>query len=112
MTEAADHGMELHTLRGVTSGSYLVETEASWHLVDLDAGTILRTPIGAPGFDPNHLRHDGAEIRLLSITAKLGAGMIQILDLRGDGTPTLRLSTDVIRIRRLGSPPDRVVSEL
>jgi hypothetical protein len=104
MTQHPTPKQELDTLAGQTTGSYLVETEASYHLIDLDARTVTRTRIGERGFEPSHLRRDGSEINLVDVDASVGSGMILILDLRGDGIPTVRLSTDVVRIRRLIAP--------
>ena len=46
----ADDG--LLWLDGKSTGSILIETRASWHLVDLDDRTITRIPVGTRGLTP------------------------------------------------------------
>lgn len=92
-----------------TEGRFAVHTESSTHLVDLDARTITRVPdtgMGAgdrPGMVITaQLRRDHETLPLRELLVmQVGAPLVAVLDLRGDGIPTLRQTTLVREIQPL-----------
>jgi hypothetical protein len=84
-------------------GVYLVSTlTGSAYIIDFDTMTATRTPNPYDDDDEKTLRKDGEERPLLGISEiAIGRDMILLLDLRGDGVPTRRWTSPVIRIERL-----------
>lgn len=89
------------------SGRWLITTESSTHLLDLDAMTIVRTPdagsgaIDGTGTPPKaaSLRRDTEPVDVLSVERiTLGSRARLWLDVRRDGVPTLRTTTIVTSI--------------
>lgn len=84
-------------------GTWAVTTlSGTSYVIDFDNGTALRRP------DPNSddaektLRRDDVPRPLLGCgDIGIGSDMVLILDLRGDGVPTRRWTTPVIRIEKL-----------
>jgi len=83
-------------------GAWVLHTENSRQLLDLDARTVTRLP-QAPGL-LSDLRRDGQDVPLLKVVhCRRGDSAAFILDLRADGVVTLR-STSVVRwITRAGT---------
>ncbi|RKR76306.1 hypothetical protein [Frondihabitans australicus] len=86
-----------------TEGVYLVTTmNGSAYVIDFDKMTARRTPNPDDDDDEKNLRKDGEERSLLGMSrVAIGADMVMILDIRGDGIPTRRWTSMVIRIERL-----------
>ncbi|TQL60973.1 hypothetical protein FB474_2376 [Oryzihumus leptocrescens] len=89
-----------------TAGRWRVRTETAVYDIDLDAAWICRHPAneqrgGAHDARVAALRLDDTPIPLVTVhQCQLGAPMILVLDLRGDGILTVRLSTEVLTIER------------
>lgn len=72
------------------------------YLIDFDRMTVLRTPDPHDDDDAKNLRKDGEERPLIGVTdIAIGSDIVFILDVRGDGIPTRRWTSMVIRIERL-----------
>lgn len=99
---------DVETLPSDATGSWLVTTETSSYLLDLDAQTATRYPGTGTGNDMDHLvadlRRDADAIPLLGVTCTVGKLMVLALDLRGDGVLTARLTTAVTRIEPVPLP--------
>lgn len=88
------------------TGSWVVHTENSRYLIDLDSRTCTRLP-GLTG-NAWDLRRDGDELPLLRIDqCRFGEPGALLLDLRGDGISTLRLTSIVRRITRADASEER-----
>ena len=75
---------------------WLVTTRESEYTLDVLHGLLKRRPITG-----GRLRADGDWVPLLAVLAlEVGRPMVLRLDVRGDGRPTIRVSTRVVRIRR------------
>ena len=75
---------------------WLVTTGESEYTLDMLHGLLKRRPITGA-----QLRADGDWVPLLAVLAlEVGLPMVLLLDVRGDGRPTIRVSTRVVRIRR------------
>lgn len=107
------------TLLPQDGGRWLVTTESSRYIVDLDAGTLTRTP----GSDPEHhkpdtfrrvgksfdrhpsrsqLRKDEQTIDLIQLAPVIvGYPLKALLDIVGNGVVTVRRSTNVVNITSL-----------
>lgn len=87
------------------TGLFEILTQTATYLLDLDECTLTRYPdrpatTGAYLAAP--LRKDGLDLPLLKILrCALGAPLLVLVDVRGDGVSTLRQSTPVRRIERL-----------
>lgn len=81
--------------------------------MDLDAHTITRVPdTGGGALNPDvrvgnaHLRRDHEAVRLTELLVmQVGAPLVAVLDVRGDGIATLRQSTLVREIQELPALP-------
>ncbi|GAA4666677.1 hypothetical protein [Frondihabitans cladoniiphilus] len=74
----------------------------SAYVIDFGEMTVRRTPDPNDDDEAKNLRKDGEERPLLGIDQiAIGSDMIFILDIRGDGTPTTRWTSPVIRIERV-----------
>lgn len=88
-------------------GRYAVATEsASSYLLDVgpESSTLNRAPAGVPigDYESAALRKDGETVPLLAIVRlELGHPAVFLIDVRGDGIPTVRGTTPVIVIERL-----------
>src|SRR5665647_3870286 len=94
------------------AGQWLVVTESSTYLFDLDERTATRYPgTGAGAVDAwlspvSGLRQDGDRIPLTQLTrCEIGKRLLAVLDVRRDGVITLRESTTVISISRIDPVP-------
>lgn len=91
------------------TGQWQVTTETSLYLIDLDAKVVTRVPdAGAgrlPGASPvaiSSLRRDHEAVCLVELMdCELDRPLRMLLDMRGDGVPTLRVSTHVRELREL-----------
>lgn len=73
----------------------IVETSNSEYVIDEEARTVARHPMG------EHLRRDNEALTYLWMEEPLvGQSLQMLLDLRGDGVPTLRTTSTVLRVRR------------
>ncbi|TRW45593.1 hypothetical protein [Georgenia yuyongxinii] len=105
-------GWEAHTtddrdqLTDEDTGRWWVTTEGSAYLVDLDARTVTRAPgQGSDGLTTG-LRRDGDPVPLLAIEqCRRAHPAVLVLDVRGDGVPTIRRTSLIIRITRDTAPP-------
>ncbi len=90
----------MRNLDGITTGVYRVTTiSGSDYLLDLDRDRMMRTPaMRMDGFNP--LRRDGEWERLVAFArARVGSGMILIVDLKWrDVFLTTRRSTEIVSI--------------
>ena len=88
-------------------GRWRVTTETAVYDIDLDAAWICRHPADEQprGGQYPHiatLRSDDTPIPLVAVhQCQLGAPMILVLDLRGDGVLTVRMSTEVLKVERV-----------
>jgi len=88
----------------VTTGSWLVRTQTSSYLLDLDARTATRIPgdedVVGDVWETVRLRSDAVPLPLISlIRCNVGESMRMVIDVVGDGvTATLRDTTPVISI--------------
>lgn len=95
------------TLDDQSQGVWVVDTESSRYLLDLDSRTIVRSPkITQPETDlvppVAALRLDHDTIALITlIRCRVGGPMILILDVRKDGIRTKRQTTNVTSIQPL-----------
>jgi hypothetical protein len=82
-------------------GAWILHTDNSRQLIDLDTRTATRLPL-TPGA-PSDLRRDGQAVTLIKLVhCRRGESAAFVLDLRADGVVTLR-STSVVRwITRAG----------
>lgn len=81
------------------TGSWVVHTENSRYLIDLDSRTCTRLPNLTGRL--RELRRDGEELPLRRIVqCRLGEPGALLLDVRGDGVATLRETSIVRRITR------------
>lgn len=95
-----DHATEeRERLTDSDTGRWLMSTETSRYVIDLDARTITRSP--GDGEDALDLRRDDEVVPLLRLNScERGASAVLLLDVRGDGVATLRMTTPVRRITR------------
>jgi hypothetical protein len=86
-----------------TDGVWMVTTmNGTTYVIDFDNMTVLRTPNPEDDDDGKNLRQDGAPRPLLGCSGvAIGADMVFIIDIRGDGIPTRRWTSMVIRIEKL-----------
>src|SRR5690625_1036138 len=90
---------DLDELTDHDTGSWVVHTENSRYLIDLDSRTCTRLP-NLPG-RIQELRRDGEELPLRRIDqCRFGEPGALLLDVRGDGISTLRVTSIVRRITR------------
>lgn len=84
-------------------GAWLVTTlSGTSYVIDFGNGTALRRPDPNDEDDEKTLRRDDEARPLLGCgPIAIGSDMVLILDIRGDGIPTRRWTTPVIRIERL-----------
>ncbi|MDQ0259547.1 hypothetical protein [Sinomonas atrocyanea] len=89
-------------------GQYVVVTEsASVYILDIggpESSTLNRMPAGGPvgDYDAAVLRRDGETVPLLGILRlEMGLPAVFLIDVRGDGVPTVRGTTPVAGIERL-----------
>ncbi len=103
---ARANGSSLRSLDGITGGVFLVVTETSWHLLDLDQRTTIRLPTGRDDLTPARLRCDSWSLYLIGARVWVGHPMVLLVDLglRG-GKVTIRRSTTVLQIQELDSDP-------
>ena len=99
-----------------SDGQWLVVTESSSYLFDLDDRTATRYPGGgavAGEDDPwpvADLRRDLEPIRLINLArCTVGERLIAVLDVRRDGVVTVRESTFVVTITRVDPGLDELV---
>jgi hypothetical protein len=91
----------------LTAGEWEVVTETSTYIVDVEAMTATRLAVGAGSLDgarvPRYeLRRDGKPMRLLVLPAPVvGEPWDLVLDVRGDGVPTVRRTTLVCHVTQL-----------
>ena len=91
------------------TGQWQVTTETSLYLVDLDAQLVTRVPDAGAGSPPGSspvaiasLRRDYEPVTLIElIECQLDRPLSMLLDVRRDGVPTLRVSTQVRELREL-----------
>jgi len=98
------------------TGQWLVVTESSTHLFDLDDRTATRYPgTGAGGVGDrlvpvSGLRQDSEPIPLIELhRCKIGKRLLAVLDVRRDGVITVRETTIVVSIDRVDPEPDQLV---
>lgn len=98
------------------TGQWLVVTESSSYIFDLDERTATRYPgTGAGAVDEwlapvSDLRQDGDRVPLLYVhRAQIGSRLFIVLDVRRDGVATLRESTIVRAISRVDEVPAELV---
>lgn len=92
-----------------TAGRWQVTTETSVYLLDLDDGHVTRVPDAGAGAIEGaspvvvaSLRRDYERLPLIAIAqCEVGAPFRMLLDIRGDGIPTLRETTCVRDLREL-----------
>lgn len=92
---------ERDEITNAPTGRWRVITEGSTYLVDLDNRTVSRAPrqgtVGVTG----DLRRDGNPIPLLELAlCRRAEQAVMMLDIRGDGVATLRVTSLVARITR------------
>lgn len=103
---------EVRQLFGGDTGTFLLTTASgSQYLLDLDERTIAR--FQAHAFDPDRswptalLRRDTEAIRLVQLLdCRVGASLLATIDLRRDGILTLRNTTPLLSIERIGADGD------
>lgn len=99
------HTETVHELQPSARGTWEVRTQAATYLISLDESTLARypAPSSATGFPPpSELRRDATKIPLLALLqCRVGRCLIVLLDIRGDGVETTRISTDVVSIRNV-----------
>lgn len=100
----------VHSLNDETTGSYAVPTESgTLYAIHLDPPRevvrLARDRAPAPRYDQlpaAELRRDGEPIKLLNIVEmQVGRCGLMWLDVRLDGIPTLRGTTEILSISRL-----------
>lgn len=84
-------------------GRYLVRTRTSTYVLDLDERTLTRHPDGATATDSEYIaadmRKDGRAVPLRALLqCAVGVQLVTVIDVRGDGVDTVRMSTEVISI--------------
>ena len=82
-------------------GQWLVSTASrSTYLIDVNRRTATRYPaeVGRAGWVAPQLRRDAEELPMLAVRCAPGTPMVLVLDLRGDGVPTVRVTTPVSRV--------------
>jgi hypothetical protein len=92
-----------------------VLTRSSQYVLDLDHRWLIRTPdtptggaSSPPRDGPTVLRRDWQPIRLLRLEwCCIGSGMVMWLAIRDDGVPTVRLTSEVLKIAPLTPTEDR-----
>ena len=103
-------GETISSINPENGGSWVVETQTSRYLIDLDQNYLLREPGGgdAGSMEPVNLyfiaqlRRDGTQVPLLELSqCRVGSPLLVLLDIRGDGVETLRRSTPVASITRI-----------
>lgn len=88
------------------TGRWEVFTETSAYLLDLDAAVVTRVPGAGAGqvmgrVPTASLRRDREGLPLIRFDgAVVGQTMALVIDVRGDGVPTLRQTTVVVLIRQ------------
>jgi hypothetical protein len=92
----------------VEGGRFVVATETSCYVLDFDERTLVRVPdagrgsVDDAGVAVAALRGDHLPLRLVDAGhVRLGERLVFVLDVRGDGVLTRRVSTFVRRIVRL-----------
>jgi hypothetical protein len=90
----------VQTLMDTATGSYVVTTQSSTYVVDLDAMVVSRSP-GQHTWVVTTMRKDGAELPLLFLDdCTVGRPLTMIVDLEIPGCPwTLRAATAVQSIQ-------------
>lgn len=85
------------------TGVYLVVTmTGSRYRIDLDNDTATRFPDPDDPDPSKNLRQDETERPLLGMGAlEIGHDLVMVLDVRGDGIPTVRRTTPVISWERI-----------
>lgn len=84
----------MHTLMDVASGAYLVETEASRYVIDLDDMTITRQP---RTLDASYLPGDDTAVDLLQVVeCTVGRPMKLRIDLHKEGVPYTNRTTTFV----------------
>jgi hypothetical protein len=87
-----------------STGTWLITTETSTHLLDLDQRLVTRSPAAANDTlaDPERiatLRRDNEAVPLIALTRlTVDEPMELLLDIRGDGIVTTRSTTRVLAI--------------
>jgi len=103
----ARHADLVHTptqLDDSGTGCWLIRTQTSAHLVDLDSRTVTRidgagTPNSDAGWTVSALRKDRDPVQLLRVLrCSLGYPMELLLRVRDNGVTTLRRTTSVVAI--------------
>ena len=87
--------------------SLVVTTRTASYLIDHDAGTLTRHPAShtPAGYRTAELRRDGDAVPLIAVLeCAVGRPLVALIDVRGDGVPTLRRSTEVRAIEAVGGP--------
>jgi hypothetical protein len=81
------------------AGAWAVFTHTSIHVLNFDQHTAKRIP-GAPEGDWElaDLRRDLETVALYNAQIRIGQPAVLFLDLRGDGIPTMRITTPVQQI--------------
>lgn len=102
---ASATGLEL-----ATGGQWTVTTSSgSVYFFDLDRRLVTRCATARgpqPGYrDTAQLRRDGEPVPLLELHCRAGSPLRMLLRVRDDNVTTLRVTTPVRSIRRLGLPP-------
>ena len=112
MSEGADPTDRLEDAAG---GQWLVVTESSTYLFDLDDRTATRHPGTGPTAEGDgdwlvaDLRRDGEPIPLIELDrCQVGERLIAVLDIRHDGAVTVRETTIVVSINRVDLEPDHL----
>ena len=89
-----------------------VTTEnGSVYLIDLDRDTVTRTIVGHASTD---LRRDGEEVRFIRIPypPTIGRSFTMVLDLREDGSETIRTTSHVVDVTLISDTPGVIDREL
>lgn len=99
---------DLDRLSASESGTWLITSaNASRYIVDLDGRTLTRfRGAGEPG-ETAELRRDGEAVPLLRLTrCRVGVPMHVLIDVRGDGITTERVTSDVNSIELVRASED------
>ena len=109
MSEGADPTARIADDAG---GQWLVVTESSTYLFDLDGRTATRYPGTGPAAEEDDdwlvadLRRDGEPISLIGLDrCQVGERLIAVLDIRRDGVVTVREATIVVTISFVNPEP-------
>ena len=95
--------MSTSSLRGTEAGTWRIRTASASYEVDFGTSRLVRLPDDPSGdVDPAALRRDCEQVPLLGVVlCRVGEPFVCLLDVRGDGVPTLRRSTPVQEITHL-----------